>query len=118
MVEFEEEEDANDIHEGRVELEVDLGGAYVVASAQNSFHYEGQAEGKEYAVLFWNALLSLLDYSRTSTISSLFVFRIQSLQLPEMFLVKGKSGTRMHNNLIITKVLYTHYLMTVHPDKA
>ena len=90
MIEFEEEEDANDIHEGRIKLEVDLGGAYVVASAQNSFHHERQAEGKEYAVLFWNALLLLLADSEAYT--SLGLYLTQSLS--EMFL-RHTSNTSM-----------------------
>ena len=76
MIEFEKEEDANDIHEGRVKLEVDLGGAYVVASAQNSFHHERQAEGKEYAVLLWDAHLLLAECEAPTVICGLLATQI------------------------------------------
>ena len=51
LVELHEHEDGNEVHEGGVELEGDVGGTDVIAGAHNPLHEEGQAQGEVEAVL-------------------------------------------------------------------
>ena len=81
LVEFEEEKHADDVHECCVKLEIDFCGTNVVSSAQDSFHDECHTEGIEYAVLFWNTLLLVVDSKASTMLRILF---IQSL--PEILL--------------------------------
>ena len=51
LVEFHKHEDSNEVHEGRVELEGDVGGADVVGGGHHSLHEERQAQGEVETVL-------------------------------------------------------------------
>ena len=51
LVEFHKHEDSNEVHEGGVKLEGDVGGADVVGGGHDSLHEESQAEGEVETVL-------------------------------------------------------------------
>ena len=51
LVEFHKHEDSNEVHEGGVKLEGDVGGTDVVGGGHDSLHEEGQAEGEVETVL-------------------------------------------------------------------
>ena len=61
LVELHEHEDGNEVHEGGVELEGDVGGTDVIAGAHDPLHEEGQTEGEVETVLGGNSELLLLD---------------------------------------------------------
>ena len=60
LVDLKEDEHRDDVHERRVELEVDLGGADVVAAAEHALHAEGAAQRVEDAELLRDAPLQRL----------------------------------------------------------
>ena len=63
LVEFHEHEDSDEVHEGRVELEGDIGGADVVAARHDALHEEREAHGKVEAVLGGDTILLLVNTS-------------------------------------------------------
>ena len=54
---LEKHENRNDIHEGRIELKVDLGRTDVVAAGEDSLHEQGSSHGVENPVLLGYAEL-------------------------------------------------------------
>ena len=55
LVDLEEDEDGDDIHEGGVELEVDFSRTDVVAGGEDALHGEGPSHGVEDTVLLGDA---------------------------------------------------------------
>eukprot|EP00095_Tigriopus_kingsejongensis_P002083 maker-scaffold866_size86999-snap-gene-0.18 protein:Tk02083 transcript:maker-scaffold866_size86999-snap-gene-0.18-mRNA-1 annotation:"EC1118_1D0_1398p" len=58
LVDLEEEEHGQDVHERGVELVIDPTGTAVVGGAEDSLHDESSAQGVEYAEMLRNALLA------------------------------------------------------------
>ena len=73
LVEFHEHEDSNEIHEGRVELEGDLGGADVVAGGHDALHGQSQTHRVVQAVLSGNSQTGEINIFNSIFIFHLFV---------------------------------------------
>ena len=56
LVDLEQDEDGDRVHEGRVELEVGVVGADVVARAHDPLHDEGEAHGVVHAKVLGDAV--------------------------------------------------------------